>query len=170
MLSDSRFAQIIYNLRVADAYYYAEARCRRAAHCPTYHAKRRALRIDLRVDTDTAARMSSIEAYAMRYPEIIQTYSPVIQSNTYVPTTAWVAGPTANDLLRMNVTLAEYLAVQPVLDRTCNRRMHPSSTRDVPCVYRSLPVDHSALSSSGVLPSDSSASPSSVTTPVRRCP
>ncbi|KAF5355789.1 hypothetical protein D9756_004295 [Leucocoprinus leucothites] len=110
MLSDSRFAQVVYNLRDANAYFYAEARCYRAFHKPTHYAKRRAIRLNLNVDTRKAMNMPTIEAYCRHDPLIIQTYSPIAESNAHANTNGWVSGPTNNELLNINAALSEYLS------------------------------------------------------------
>lgn len=173
MLTDSRFAQVIYTLRVADAYLFAEARCRRAFYKPTHHAKRRAVRLDLKVDTGKAAGLPTMEAYSRRDPQIIQTYSPIFQSDSYATTTAWVTGPTASDLLNMNAALSEHITrtTQPLSSHeTCDRLMYPTSGYEGPYRERAWPSDvpsdavpYPDLSTHS---SDTSASISSIITPV----
>ncbi|KXN84835.1 hypothetical protein AN958_12129 [Leucoagaricus sp. SymC.cos] len=167
MLSDSQFARVIYTLRIADAYYFAEARCRRAFQKPAHHAKRRAAKLRLQIDTGKATRLPNTQVYAKRRPQVIQTYSPVVESNTYATTTTWVTGPTANDLLMMNAALSEHLTrTFPV--GTCDQLMYPHgfgpsrahrSRPDVP--LDAIPyLDPSSQRSSG-----SSASPGAVIAP-----
>lgn len=177
MLSDYRFAQTIYNLRVADANCFAKARSWRRTHTPTYHAKKRSIRLGLSVDTGKAARLSISAISTKPYPQIVQTYSPILESKGHVMTTTYVAGPTANDLLSVNATLTEYLArtAQLTPDNTCDRLLYPpTGYEDQPAAWRSEPdVPSSVVTYPAAVLSaqstSSSASSSTLTTPVRLC-
>lgn len=173
MLSDSRFAQVIHTLRIADAYFFAEARSRRATHKPTCHAKQRAVRLKLKVDTDRAARLPINEVSTKPYPEIVQTYSPIAESNTYA-TTTWVTGPTISDLLHVNAALIRYLArtTQPMQEGACDRLIYPADDFEAhPIAQGPRPdVIPEAVSDQNVLATHStstSKSSSAVATPVR---
>jgi hypothetical protein len=174
MLSDSRFAQVIYTLREANAYYSAEARCFRAFFKPTHHAKRRAGKLDLNVNT---AKAASMPTYCRRDPLIIQTYSLILESNTYAINTSSVPGPTPNDLRYVDAALSEHLTRTIPMsspNTQCDRLMYPTSGYEGP--YERRPpsdVPSDAAHYPDLLPSHSSAtssSTSSVTTPVCRHP
>jgi len=142
MLSDSHFAHVIYTLRIADAYFFAEARRRRISRNPTHHAKQRASKLGLQVNTDKAARLSIKEVSTKPYPVITQTYSPVIESNIYISTTSWVTGPTASDLLNVGAALSEHLtrAQQLTQNEFADLLMHPSCGYDTYTqIHRPLP-------------------------------
>jgi len=142
MLSDTHFAQVIYTLRVADAYIFAEARKQRISRNITHHAKGRASKLGLKVDTNKAARLSIKEVSTKPYPVIEQTYSPIMESNVYMSTTSWVAGPTASDLLNVNAALSKHIARAHQLTRDdfTNMLMYPSRGYDTyPNIHRPLP-------------------------------
>lgn len=142
MLSDSHFAHVIYTLRLADAYFFAEARRRRISRNPTHHAKKRAGKLGLQVDTDKASKLSIKEVSTKPYPVITQTYSPVIESNVYISTTSWVTGPTANDLLNVDAALSEHLTRthQLTQEEFTDMLMYPSCGYDTYTqIHRSLP-------------------------------
>ncbi|KAF9443614.1 hypothetical protein P691DRAFT_713033 [Macrolepiota fuliginosa MF-IS2] len=175
MLSDSRFAEVIYTLRVADARFFETARTWRSEQRPTHYAKRRATRLNLVVDTDKAARLH-ISAVSQRpYPEIVQTYSPVaVNSNIYTTTTCWVTGPTANDLVNMNAALVHHIArnPQPLQECSHDRLMYPPSGYEAhPVVHRTQPDVPSGVRGDwdsdvrSVVSSNTSESSSTVITP-----
>lgn len=144
MLSDSHFAHVIYTLRIADAYFFAEARRQRISRNPTHHAKKQAGRLGLQVDTDKAANLSVKQVSTKPYPVITQTYSPVIESNVYISTTSWVTGPTANDLLSVDAALSEHLirtrSYQLTQNEFIDMLMSPSSGYDTYTrIHGSLP-------------------------------
>jgi len=176
MLSDSRFAEVIYTLRVADARFFEKARTWRFEQRPTHHAKRRAIGLNLIVDTQKATKLH-ISAVSQRpYPEIVQTYSPVtVDSSIYMTTTCWVAGPTANDLVNMNAALVHHIARNPRPPREDSEDMlmYPSSGYEAnPVVHRPQPdVPSEACGDRDVLPGHSthtSRSSSVVITPEDR--
>ena len=69
-----------YTFCIVDAYFYADPRCRRACCRLTHHAKQRAARLNLKIDTRKAANLSIKETYSRYDPEIVQTYSAIIES------------------------------------------------------------------------------------------
>lgn len=77
MLSDALFAKVIYTFWIVDAYFYADPRCRRACCRLTHHAKQRAARLNLKIDTRKAANL-----FTRRHipGTIVQTYSAIIES------------------------------------------------------------------------------------------
>ncbi|KAJ3565630.1 hypothetical protein NP233_g7509 [Leucocoprinus birnbaumii] len=171
MLSDSRFAQVIHNLRDANTFFYAEARCYRAFHQPTHHAKRRAIRLNLKVDTHKAHNLPTMQAYCRQDPEIIQTYSPIFEPNAQVDTNSSMSGPSASDLLNVNAALSEHLARTRIAYRPSalrNEIVYPSSGYEGNSLHRrphpDVPSD--IVACPGLAHSSSSSrSSSTVTTP-----
>ncbi|XP_006454845.1 hypothetical protein AGABI2DRAFT_176262 [Agaricus bisporus var. bisporus H97] len=151
MLSDSGFARVVYTLRIADARCFSVARNTRVAYKPTHHAKKHSLMLGLSVDTDKATKLPVSHVSVKPYPQVVQTYSPVIESTTCV-TTIRINGPTAHDLLNLNASLVEYIARvdQSTLDD--ERLMYPSTADcDLPVVWRpkpDVPSDVASLRSS----------------------
>ena len=66
-----------YTFCIVDAYFYADPRCRRACCRLTHHAKQRAARLNLKIDTRKAANL-----FTRRHipGTIVQTYSAIIES------------------------------------------------------------------------------------------
>lgn len=170
MLSDSGFARVVYTLRIADARCFSVARNTRVAYKPTHHAKKHSLMLGLSVDTDKATKLPVSHVSVKPYPQVVQTYSPVIESTTCV-TTIRINGPTAHDLLNLNASLVEYIARvdQSTLDD--ERLMYPSTADcDLPVVWRpkpDVPSDVASLRSSTSGSSCTSVSSYGLMTPVR---